>query len=188
MTLDSCAVAQGNLSVTVNRQPMSASQIHRLVVGRLWLLHNADRFTPERRFAAKRTFQRQLNNVVRALNALGATPMDLMSYCNQCKVRDVYGQNWKSSDDSDSKLLASAAWDAQSLNELRRKRAKIRRQISVRWPARWKDVRADDVEKHARRFTKRWPVSSEHTRLYTSMYDQQIAQQRRRAKVWGWQR
>lgn len=38
VTLDSCAVAQGNLSVTVNRQA-NVSQIHRLVVDRLWLLH-----------------------------------------------------------------------------------------------------------------------------------------------------
>ncbi len=158
------------------------------MVDRLWLLHKRSRFTPERRFAAKRTFQRQPQYVVRALNALGATPMDLMSILNQCKVRDVCGQNWKSSDDQRSKLLASAAWDAQSLNELKAKRAKIRRQISVRWPVRWKGCRADDVEKHARRFTKRWPVQHEHTRLYTSMYDQQIAQQMTGAKVWGLQR
>ncbi|MFO6484974.1 hypothetical protein ACLBR5_21360 [Escherichia coli] len=79
---------------------------------------------------------------------------------------------------SDSKLLASAAWDAQSLNELKAKAAKdpaanirpVARQVEG-------DVRADDVEKHARRFTKRWPVQQLVHRLYTSMYDQQIAQQ-----------
>ncbi len=48
-----------------------------------------------------------------------------------------------------------------------------------------RDVRADDVEKHARRFTKDGLFSSEHTRLYTSMYDQQIAQQMTAGKGLG---
>ncbi len=73
VTLDSCAVAQGNLSEQLIVRPMSASQIHRLVVGRCGYSTNADRFTPERRFAAKRRSSASLNNVVRALNALGAT-------------------------------------------------------------------------------------------------------------------
>ncbi len=50
---------------------------------------------------------------------------------------------------------------------------------------RGRDVRADDVEKHARRFTKDGLFSSEHTRLYTSMYDQQIAQQMTAGKGLG---
>ena len=58
VTLDSCAVAQGNLSVTVNRQA-NVSQ-------------------PDTPFGGGQT-SASLNNVVRALNALGATPMDLMS-------------------------------------------------------------------------------------------------------------
>ncbi|VED13506.1 flagellar P-ring protein [Escherichia coli] len=80
VTLDSCAVAQGNLSVTVIVRPMSASQIHRLVAGRLWLLHK--RRSIYARAAVSLQSVRSsasLNNVVRALNALGATPMDLMS-------------------------------------------------------------------------------------------------------------
>ncbi len=50
---------------------MSASQIHRLVVTDCGYSTNADRFTPERRFAESVRSSASLNNVVRALNALG---------------------------------------------------------------------------------------------------------------------
>lgn len=87
---------------------------------------------------------------------------------------------------SDSKLLASAAWDAQSLNELKAKAGEdpaanirpVARQVEG-------DVRADDVEKHARRFA-RWPVQRRaHSPVYCSMYDQQIAQQMTAGKGLG---
>ncbi len=65
---------------------MSASQIHRLVVGRLWLLHK--RQIDLRQSGGSLQSVRSsasLNNVVRALNALGATPMDLMSVAINAK-------------------------------------------------------------------------------------------------------
>ena len=69
---------------------------------------------------------------------------------------------------SDSKLLASAAWDAQSLNELKAKAGEDpAANIRPVGPPGGRDVRADDVEKHARRFTKRWPVQQRaHSPVY----------------------
>ncbi|XNM75413.1 flagellar assembly peptidoglycan hydrolase FlgJ [Escherichia coli] len=87
---------------------------------------------------------------------------------------------------SDSKLLASAAWDAQSLNELKAKAGEDRRQISVRWPARWEGMFVQMMLKSMRdALPKDGLFSSEHTRLYTSMYDQQIAQQMTAGKGLG---
>ncbi|STK81712.1 flagellar P-ring protein [Escherichia coli] len=74
VTLDSCAVAQGNLSVTVNRQANVSQPDTRLVVDRLWLLHK--RRSIYRQSGGSLQSVRSsasLNNVVRALNALGAT-------------------------------------------------------------------------------------------------------------------
>lgn len=78
--LDSCAIAQGNLSVTVNRQ-QQVSQPDTPFGGGQTVV------TPQTQIDLRQTggaLQRvnasaNLNNVVRALNTLGATPMELMS-------------------------------------------------------------------------------------------------------------
>ena len=79
---------------------------------------------------------------------------------------------------SDSKLLASAAWDAQSLNELKSKAGEdpaanirpVARQVEGMFVQMMLKSMRDALPKDGL-------FSSEHTRLYTSMYDQQIAQQ-----------
>ena len=79
---------------------------------------------------------------------------------------------------SDSKLLASAAWDAQSLNELKAKAGEdpaanirpVARQVEGMFVQMMLKSMRDALPKDGL-------FSSEHTRLYTSMYDQQIAQQ-----------
>lgn len=76
---------------------------------------------------------------------------------------------------SDSKLLASAAWDAQSLNELKAKAGEdpaanirpVARQVEGMFVQMMLKSMRDALPKDGL-------FSSEHTRLYTSMYDQQI--------------
>ncbi len=139
VTLDSCAVAQGNLSVTVNRQanvsqpdtPFGGGQTVVTPQTHIHLRQSGGSLQSVRSSAS-------LNNVVRALNALGATRWIRCLFCNQCKVRDVCGQNWKSSDDQRQQTTGKCGLDAQSLNELKAKASEDRRQISVRWPVRWK--------------------------------------------------
>jgi flagellar P-ring protein precursor FlgI len=80
VTLDSCAVAQGNLSVTVN-QSANVSQPNTPFGGGQTVV------TPQTQIDLRQSggslqsirSSANLNNVVRALNALGATPIDLMS-------------------------------------------------------------------------------------------------------------
>ncbi len=80
VTLDSCAVAQGNLSVTVNRQ-LNVNQPNTPFGGGQTVV------TPQTQIDLRQSggslqsvrSSANLNSVVRALNALGATPMDLMS-------------------------------------------------------------------------------------------------------------
>nr|WP_113866722.1 flagellar basal body P-ring protein FlgI [Brenneria salicis]NMN91162.1 flagellar P-ring protein precursor FlgI [Brenneria salicis ATCC 15712 = DSM 30166]RBP62310.1 flagellar P-ring protein precursor FlgI [Brenneria salicis ATCC 15712 = DSM 30166]RLM30554.1 flagellar biosynthesis protein FlgA [Brenneria salicis ATCC 15712 = DSM 30166] len=78
--LDSCAVAQGNLSVTINQQA-NVNQPDTPFAGGQTVV------TPQTEIAVQQSggaLQRvnasaNLNNVVRTLNSLGATPMELMS-------------------------------------------------------------------------------------------------------------
>ncbi len=78
--LDSCAVAQGNLSVTVNRSA-NVSQPNTPFGGGQTVV------TPQTQIDMRQSggslqsvrSSANLNSVVRALNALGATPIDLMS-------------------------------------------------------------------------------------------------------------
>ncbi len=80
VSLDSCAVAQGNLSVTVNRSA-NVSQPNTPFGGGQTVV------TPQTQIDMRQSggslqsvrSSANLNSVVRALNALGATPMDLMS-------------------------------------------------------------------------------------------------------------
>jgi flagellar P-ring protein precursor FlgI len=80
VTLDTCAVAQGNLSVTVN-QSANVSQPNTPFGGGQTVV------TPQTQIDLRQSggslqsirSSANLNSVVRALNALGATPIDLMS-------------------------------------------------------------------------------------------------------------
>ena len=87
---------------------------------------------------------------------------------------------------TDSKLLTSAAWDAQSLNELKTKAGKDPA-ANIRPVAR--QVEGMFVQMMLKSMRETLPkdgmFSSDSTRLYTSMYDQQIAQQMTAGKGLG---
>lgn len=87
---------------------------------------------------------------------------------------------------TDSKLLTSAAWDAQSLNELKTKAGKDP-EGNIRPVAR--QVEGMFVQMMLKSMREALPkdgmFSSDSTRLYTSMYDQQIAQQMTAGKGLG---
>ncbi|POT57732.1 flagellar assembly peptidoglycan hydrolase FlgJ [Citrobacter amalonaticus] len=86
----------------------------------------------------------------------------------------------------DSKLLVSAAWDAQSLNELKIKAGQDPA-ANARPVAR--QVEGMFVQMMLKSMREALPkdgmFSSDQTRLYTSMYDQQIAQQMTAGKGLG---
>ncbi|MBV8043786.1 flagellar assembly peptidoglycan hydrolase FlgJ [Pluralibacter sp.] len=86
----------------------------------------------------------------------------------------------------DSKLLGSAAWDAQSLNELKMKAGQDP-QANIRPVAR--QVEGMFVQMMLKSMRDALPkdgaLSSDQTRLFTSMYDQQIAQQMTAGKGLG---
>ncbi len=87
---------------------------------------------------------------------------------------------------TDSKLLSSAAWDTQSLNELKSKAGKDPAG-NIRSVAR--QVEGMFVQMMLKSMREALPkdgiFSSDSTRLYTSMYDQQIAQQMTAGKGLG---
>jgi len=87
---------------------------------------------------------------------------------------------------TDSKLLSSAAWDTQSLNELKSKAGKDPAG-NIRPVAR--QVEGMFVQMMLKSMREALPkdgiFSSDSTRLYTSMYDQQIAQQMTSGKGLG---
>ncbi|MGR3184132.1 flagellar assembly peptidoglycan hydrolase FlgJ [Enterobacter cancerogenus] len=87
---------------------------------------------------------------------------------------------------TDSKLLSSAAWDAQSLNELKTSAGKDPAG-NIRPVAR--QVEGMFVQMMLKSMRETLPkdglFSSDSTRLYTSMYDQQIAQQMTAGKGLG---
>lgn len=86
----------------------------------------------------------------------------------------------------DSKLLSSAAWDAQSLNELKAKAGQDPT-ANIRPVAR--QVEGMFVQMMLKSMREALPkdgvFSSDSTRLYTSLYDQQIAQQMTAGKGLG---
>ncbi|WFZ86545.1 flagellar assembly peptidoglycan hydrolase FlgJ [Citrobacter freundii] len=86
----------------------------------------------------------------------------------------------------DSKLLTSAAWDAQSLNELKAKAGQDPA-ANIRPVAR--QVEGMFVQMMLKSMREALPkdgvFSSDSTRLYTSMYDQQVAQQMTAGKGLG---
>ncbi|EQC1556239.1 flagellar assembly peptidoglycan hydrolase FlgJ [Citrobacter amalonaticus] len=87
---------------------------------------------------------------------------------------------------SDSKLMASAAWDAQSLNELK---AKVGQDPAANIRPVARQVEGMFVQMMLKSMREALPkdgvFSSDQTRLYTSMYDQQIAQQMTAGKGLG---
>lgn len=87
---------------------------------------------------------------------------------------------------SDSKLMASAAWDAQSLNELKAKAGQDPA-ANIRPVARQVEGMFVQMMLKSMReaLLKDGVFSSSQTRLYTSMYDQQIAQQMTAGKGLG---
>ncbi|UQY45680.1 flagellar basal body P-ring protein FlgI [Mixta hanseatica] len=78
--LSSCAVAQGNLSVTINQQQNVNQPDTPLAGGQTVVTPQTQIDMRQEGGALQRVnASANLNSVVRALNALGATPMDLMS-------------------------------------------------------------------------------------------------------------
>ena len=87
---------------------------------------------------------------------------------------------------TDSRLMASAAWDAQSLNDLKTKAGQDP-QANLRPVAR--QVEGMFVQMMLKSMREALPkdgiFSSDSTRMYTSLYDQQIAQQMTAGKGLG---
>ncbi len=80
VTLDNCAVAQGNLSVTVNRQLQVSQPDTPFAGGQTVVAPQTQIDLRQSGGAIQRVnSSASLNNVVRALNALGASPIELMS-------------------------------------------------------------------------------------------------------------
>lgn len=80
VTLNTCAIAQGNLSVTVNQQQNVSQPDTPLAGGQTVVTPQTQIDLRQEGGALQRVnASANLNNVVRALNALGATPMELMS-------------------------------------------------------------------------------------------------------------
>lgn len=78
--LDSCAVAQGNLSVVVDRQAAVSQPDTPLAGGQTVVTPNTKISMQQRGGSLQNVnASANLNSVIRALNALGATPIDLMS-------------------------------------------------------------------------------------------------------------
>ncbi|MDZ7321356.1 flagellar assembly peptidoglycan hydrolase FlgJ [Kosakonia sacchari] len=87
---------------------------------------------------------------------------------------------------TDSRLLTSAAWDAQSLNELK---AQTRQDPGANLRPVARQMEGMFVQMMLKSMREALPkdgiFSSDSTRLYTSMYDQQIAQQMTAGKGLG---
>jgi len=172
VSLDSCAVAQGNLSVTVNRSanvsqpdtPFGGGQTVVTPQTQIDLRQSGGSLQSVRSSA-------NLNSVVRALNAKRG--LSARQTGNHLML-------------TDSKLLTGAAWDAQSLNELKTKAGKDPA-ANIRPVAR--QVEGMFVQMMLKSMRETLPkdgmFSSDSTRLYTSMYDQQIAQQMTAGKGLG---
>lgn len=187
VTLDSCAIAQGNLSVTVNRQanvsqpdtPFGGGQTVVTPQTQIDLRQSGGSLQSVRSSAS-------LNNVVRAQCAGRYADGSDVYFAINAKCGMSAGKTGNHLMISDSKLLASAAWDAQSLNELKAKASEdpaanirpVARQVEGMFVQMMLKSMRDALPKDGL-------FSSEHTRLYTSMYDQQIAQQMTTGKGLG---
>lgn len=87
VTLDNCAVAQGNLSVVVDRQNDVSQPNTPFGGGQTVVTPNTNISVRQSGGAIQQVrSSASLNNVVRTLNALGATPIDLMSILQAMKT------------------------------------------------------------------------------------------------------
>ena len=87
VTLDSCAVAQGNLSVVVDRQNDVSQPNTPFGRGQTVVTPNTNISVRQSGGSIQQVrSSASLNNVVRTLNALGATPIDLMSILQAMKT------------------------------------------------------------------------------------------------------
>ncbi|MDR3433066.1 MAG: flagellar basal body P-ring protein FlgI [Rouxiella aceris] len=87
VTLDTCAVAQGNLSVVVNQSSNVSQPNTPLAGGQTVVTPSTDISVRQNGGSLQRVqSSASLNNVVRTLNALGATPIDLMSILQAMKT------------------------------------------------------------------------------------------------------
>lgn len=86
VTLDSCAVAHGNLSVTINTTPM-VSQPNAFANGRsVEVKQSSIEINAEKGRVIQLNRGAALAEVVRALNAVGATPQDLVAILQAMKA------------------------------------------------------------------------------------------------------
>ncbi|WP_411705539.1 flagellar basal body P-ring protein FlgI [Edaphovirga cremea] len=87
VTLDSCAVAQGNLSVVVDQQNIVSQPDTPFGGGQTVVTPNTQISVRQQGGSLQQVqSSASLNNVVRTLNALGATPIDLMSILQAMKT------------------------------------------------------------------------------------------------------
>jgi flagellar P-ring protein precursor FlgI len=85
VTVDTCAVAHGNLSVTISAEPL-VSQPQPLARGETVVTQRAEiEVKQEKGFLVKLPRSVSLNEVVKALNAVGATPQDLLAILQAMK-------------------------------------------------------------------------------------------------------
>jgi flagellar P-ring protein precursor FlgI len=96
VTLDTCAISHGNLSVSVSAEPQ-VSQPNALSGGRTVVTQNAQ--IGIKADSGKVMLVKggaSLADVVKALNAIGATPQDLLSILQAMKAAGSCAPNWKS--------------------------------------------------------------------------------------------
>ena len=87
VTLGACAVAHGNLSVTISSTPVISQPGAVLAAARPWWPSRpTSRSSRSRAALIKVPAAPQLADVVRALNALGATPQDLLAILQAMKA------------------------------------------------------------------------------------------------------
>jgi flagellar P-ring protein precursor FlgI len=86
VNIDKCAIAHGNLTVTVNAEPQ-VSQPNALSGGQTAVTEKADvQVKSDKGELMSVPATSSLNDVVKALNALGATPQDLLSILQAMKA------------------------------------------------------------------------------------------------------
>ena len=182
VTLQSCAVAHGNLSVVVNTQPV-VSQPGPFSNGQTVVAQQSQIQLKQDNGALKMvTAGANLADVVKALNTLGATPADLMSILQAMKAAGAArrpGDHLNGSQ-SPERERPHAALCARRAGFRRPARAgeavAAGRREGGRRPVR-RDVHADDAQEHARRIARRRAVRFAYVEDDTSMLDQQLAQQ-----------
>jgi len=86
VTVEQCAIAHGNLSVTVSAEPQ-VSQPNPLAAGQTVVTQKADvQVKNEKGELMVLPASASLNDVVKALNAIGATPQDLLAILQAMKA------------------------------------------------------------------------------------------------------